>query len=151
MTVIAYRDGVLAADTGAFFGDVCASFTQRKVVRTKFGELAAACGEVPQIEQFHSWLNAGANLDDKPFKDVEEQGFGAIIVRPSGKLELIDHQLRFYEPGADFAVEGCHQEFMLALMLAGYSAIDTVAMAIKHCSHASGEVYSLKLGDTDGD
>lgn len=140
----------MAADTGAWFGDVCSSFSQRKVRRTKSGAIAAACGDAPQIEQFHEWLDAGHPRDPLPFKDVEPQGFGALILHPEGAIQHIDHQLRFYSPGADFAVEGCHQEFMLALMLAGYSAIDCVAMAIKHCSHASGEVYSLKLGETDG-
>lgn len=48
MTVIVYRDGIMAADTAGWFGDIAAATAQRKVKRLPDGSLTAAAGMVPQ-------------------------------------------------------------------------------------------------------
>jgi hypothetical protein len=148
VTVIAYRAGIMAADTGGWYGDICACLGQRKVRRTGAGGLAGCCGHDPQCEQFYTWVAAAdwAPQRNKPFEAEQEGDFGAIVVQRDGKIVHLDHKLRHYSDSLGWAVEGCHQEFMIALMLAGKTAIEAVELAIKHCSHAAGEVFWLQLG-----
>lgn len=145
MTVIVYRDGVMAADTASWIGDVIATTAQLKVRRTPDGGLAAAAGQVPQVQQFHDWVRNGQS-GNAPFQNDEEGSFGGVLVHPDGEIIRFDHLLRRYRGAQEFAVEGCHEEFLLALMLAGQTAEEAVAMAIKHCKYAAGEVFSLRLG-----
>lgn len=151
MTVICYRDGVMAADSAGWIGDIKSTFQEQKVRRcgpSSGGGLAAASGPVSHIELFHEWLARGAPQTDKPFEGVEEGCFGALHVPPSGTIVHYDHALRPYQTSMPFAVEGSHDEFMLALMLSGHSATSAVELAIKHCRYAGGQVQSLRLSET---
>lgn len=141
MTVICYRDGIMAADTAIWQADIFVAETM-KIIRTAAGELVACAGEKPDIEAFENWSRTGFASDLRP---RETEDFGAIVVRRDGRISRFDCNMRGYDDTNFWAVEGCHAEFMSALMLAGYSAEAAVEMAIKHCAFAGGEVQVEKL------
>lgn len=66
-------------------------------------------------------------------------------MKPSGEILHYDYKLRRYHGSQVFAVEGRHQEFLLALLLTGHSAEQCVRLAIEFCSHAGGEVFAMRL------
>lgn len=145
MTVIAYRDGIMAADTGSVMGNVWQAFSAKKVRRWADGSLAAASGCVPHIEAFHGWGALGCPPDALPFVDADDGAFGALVVRKSGEIIHYDHKLRSYPACNEWAIEGSHEEFLSPLMLTGMSAPDAIGLAIKHCVWAAGVVFALKL------
>lgn len=156
MTVIVYRDGVLAADSGGFVGDILVSLSENKVRR--HGDYLAACaGKISKIEAFHNWLRIATPIWGSPLtvneicglqSDVTDdpEQFGAIVVEPNGNAIRFDHTGRGYPAQYPWLVEGCHAEFLQALLIAGYDAEAAVAVAIKHCAWATGAVQSERIG-----
>jgi hypothetical protein len=113
MSVIAYRDGVMAGDTRAYGGDWQASPGQKAKIHllddgTRVGITAAVVG---QPERVLAWLRAGA--------DPEAWGAGdmlcsVLMVKANGGVYLARDSLYFAGPifcpyyaigsGADFAL-----------------------------------------------
>lgn len=143
MTVVVYRDGVMAADTAGWCGSVMTAEDQIKVRRS--GDVLIGCsGLCPQIELFHEWFSLGANVNSKPFCNDEEGSFGALVVLADASLWRYDYQLRRYPAGGSWGVEGAHEEFCYALLIAGKSAVEVVGLAIKYCAWAGGRVLALE-------
>jgi hypothetical protein len=139
MTVIAVRDGIMAADTAVWCGDVLAGHS-RKIVRLADGRLFAAAGDRPQIQKCVYWLNGEA---ERPAA-VDECEFGALILAVDG-IWRIDYRFDIYGSVGDFAVEGAHDEFLMGTMAAGASAKEAVQLAIKYARRAGDDVQAESL------
>jgi 20S proteasome alpha/beta subunit len=144
MTVIVYRDGVMAADTAAFGGGIISSVAERKVYRSRCGALIGCAGSKPDIYEFRAWADEAFENSKKPrrFKD-----FGAIVVAQDGAVSRYDDALREYPVEGPWAVEGCEEPFVTGCLAMGATAEQAVAAAIKHCAWAAGEVYVLRLNE----
>ena len=125
MTVIAYKHGVLACDSGVFNGDYVFK-TREKLIRFGDGSYFAASGRWSVILAVAGWLNGGG---EKP--EAEKEGeFGALWLRPDG-LYRMDHDFRSYLDDAPFAAEGAHSEFVCGALAAGAGAAEAVELACK--------------------
>jgi ATP-dependent protease HslVU (ClpYQ) peptidase subunit len=137
MTSIAYRNGIMAADTlmvqgGTIMGHLV------KIVRRDDGHLAGAAGDCSWAQAFHRWFLAGEE------GDLPEQGDNAkgIIARP-------DKTVQFSEPGglisfkAPFAAIGCGRDVMLGAMWMGAPAIAAVQAAIALDPYCGGDITVL--------
>ena len=66
MTIIAYRDGVMAADTATWQGGVMIGDRSKKIMRTPEGFLIACAGELSVISEFRAvtvpFAVSGANF-----------------------------------------------------------------------------------------
>jgi hypothetical protein len=145
MTVIVYRDGVMAADTADWIGNIAYTFDVEKVIRLSDGSLLGAAGDAGDIQAFHRWASEGF-LPVEP-KDKAQDAFSAMIVRPDGTIWSYDKTWRPERVFGDWYGCGAHVEFINGLMVAGIDAIGAVELAIKHCAFAAGRVYALKLQD----
>lgn len=134
MTVIACKDGVMAADTGIWQGLLVCGYAS-KIVRLPDGGLFAACGAHAAAVLCAEWL---AGEREKP-EPEEEGSFGALMLSPNG-IWHVDYKLRIYKSPSAIAAEGSHTEFLLGAMYAGASAEEAVRLAIKHGDCAAGEV-----------
>lgn len=140
MTVIAIRDGIMAADTAVWCGDVIAGFAD-KIVRLKDGRLFAGAGDRPNILECAKWLDGEI---ERPAA-VGECEFGALILAADG-IFRIDYKFRIHPTApAEFAVEGAHDEFMLGALHAGATAGQAVRLAIAHARRAGGDVQVEEL------
>jgi len=139
MTVIVCRDGVMAADTAVWMGDILAGHT-RKITRLSDGRLFAAAGVRSQIEGCLFWLNDGGNAPEA----VGECEFGALVLAPDG-IWRIGHRFELYRNVGDFAVEGAHDEFLMGALAAGASAEKAVRLAIIYGRRAGGDVQTERL------
>lgn len=143
MTVVAYRDGVLAADTAAWQGDVIVEHPNK--VKTNARYSWACCGAASQIAKFDRWANDYFCMDSlhRPTKDDDD--FGAIIVHRDRRVWRCSNSFVLYEvtAHADFFVEGSSCQFMTGAMLAGASALGAVKAAIKYCAWAGGKCTAV--------
>ena len=142
MTVIAYRDGIMAADTGTWSGNLITHCLAEKIYRTRTGALLACAGRVSKIIAVRQWIDGG----DRPAPD-EKDNFGALLVHREMKLvERISWDMLIYPDEGPFQVEGSHDEFLFGALAAGASAEEAVALALRFTGYAAGEVRTVRLG-----
>lgn len=145
MSTVAYRGGVLAADSRAYGGKYAATpGAKRKLYRLPDGSiLGVVSGIVGFSERFAAWLESGA-VPDK-FGDGE-QAFKALLVRPSCKVFLYVDSL--YPSGpidSEFYAVGSGDDYALGAMACGCSAVQAVEIAARFDPHTGGEVLELKV------
>jgi hypothetical protein len=150
VTLIVLRDGVMAADTGVWGTDyVMAYETLEKIKRLPNGSLIGGSGDVALIQAYIDWATNDFPPDAKPEAGEKDDDFGAILAMATGEVFLIDYKFRRERVDAPFVVQGSHGEFAYACLLAGCSAAETVALAIKHTSHTAGRVVTHRLAQEE--
>lgn len=162
MTAIAYRDGIMAADTlvsaseGAWF----VRGTTRKIARSPTGTLGAASGHCGMCERFLRWITSGQvdewlseSHDSSPPPDLkcDRGGFGAIIVQPTAdqggeRVICIDYQGNpIHNIKAPFYVEGSAESILIGALAHGASAEEAVRIAIQYDTGCGGDVQVESL------
>ena len=141
MTTIAYRDGVLAADSLVTLGSTKAHGSYQKIKR--IGDcLVGTAGSVADCQAFVHWLQAGD--DDKPPPKGE---YSALIIGPNGQVRELECGNIMPRPrGAKFFALGSGGPFALAAMYAGATATEAVKIAAKIDTNTGLPVKTLKLG-----
>jgi hypothetical protein len=141
LTTIAYRDGIMAADS-ACLAENTHEHDIRKIFRVG-GALIGCCGSVYVIERFKAWLKAGADPEAKP---SIRDGFEAVIVRASGKIFTFDsYGEHAIEALTTYVAIGNGAEIALGAMFAGADARKAVQAAVKHNALTKGPVRCYKL------
>ena len=141
MSVVAYRWGVLAADSRAYGGHGHPSpGFKRKLHRladgSRVGVVSAKLGEP---ERFLAWLRKGRKPEEwtggKP--DIR-----ALLVEPGGRVFLFEDSVWPSGPisPAEFYAIGSGQEYAIGAMAAGASAPEAVQIAIRFDPHCGGPV-----------
>ncbi|SRR5258708_5653940 len=139
MTVIAYRNGQMAADSSGWVGDTNAH-TVWKVHRVG-GGLVGGAGLVSPFENFVRWLKEGADEEEFPTGAYE-----AIVVDPTGRVTV------WYGSGMPpikskdpYCAIGSGQDFALGALHAGADARGAVKAAIRHTATVKGPIRVYKL------
>lgn len=139
MTVIAFRSGVLAADTLALNG---AKTRQSKLRRLKDGRLVGFAGVFVDAIEYVKYLDG--ERDDMP-EWMDNGGCSALIVTREG---VVEH----YEDGKgpiiiqeEFAAIGSGAQFAYGAMHMGATAEQAVEAAIKWASGCGGEVEMMRV------
>lgn len=137
MTTIAYKAGVLAADS------LCTSngFREGDALKIrKIGRLlVAGCGASARCERFFDWVAAGMN-GESPWTGHDSGN--SLIVLPDDTLVM------FGENGpwplqADFYALGSGELIALGAMAAGASAAEAVAHAIRFDTRSGGPIRTI--------
>lgn len=142
MTIICYRDGVMAADSAVYLGNVRVGSFQ-KIARCDDGALAAAIGTTSICARFNVWFLTGRQRPFDPKDD--DKDFSAIIVHPDGHVQRMDHQGDEFSIEAPFFAIGFSQDFALGAMAAGSSAEDAVRLCLKWHDGCGGDVQVERL------
>ena len=132
MTVIAFRDGILAADSGVFQGDVFVG-TCEKIWRNADGFLGGHTGYFDESVAFQNWFMAG--MKDAAPRIDDKSGNEGLIITPEGETFWIgDKGRRKAMCCGDFFALGCGYEIALGAMHAGLGAIEAVRIVTeRHC------------------
>ena len=140
MTTIAYRDGVLAADSLVTLGSTKVHGSYQKIRR--IGQyLVGTAGSVACCQAFVDWLKS--NDDSHPPPKGE---YGALIVDPRGRVREIENGSVLPVPrGAKFFAIGSGSPYALAAMYAGATAVDAVKIAAKIDTSTGLPVKTLKV------
>lgn len=139
MTTVAYKDGVMAADT-----QVSGGYTKLasivKVERTPQGYLVGACGSSAYCYKVRSWASDTKTPDAPPMPENDDDN--AIMVKPDGTIVLI-WKVGLTEVAAPFYAIGSGRYHALGVMAFGGSAIEAVEVSIQLDLGTGGEVISV--------
>lgn len=144
MTAIAYRDGIMAADT-AVWSQYHTLRHMRKVVKRRDGAVAAAAGNAAANQAFQKWFLEESKEPFDP-KSKEEGDFIAIVAEADGTTWKMDWIGRRIDMVADFLVEGACDELLCGAMAAGATAEEAIRIAIRHSAWAAGDVDIVRVG-----
>ena len=142
MTIIAYKDGVLAADSGTWSDGRCQRCAFPKITRGPDGSLWALTGKEADAWFLREWVLAGADEAKPPtFLEKGDDAPCVILVRPDDRLWSIKFEWR-----ATLTVQrGCWGEpsaahFCEGAMEAGLSAPEAVELTTRHHTYAMAPV-----------
>lgn len=141
MTVIACKDGLMAADSGVWHGEVWMP-CKTKLRRLPDGSIVGAAGWKPVFEEWISWYEAGADPGKQPPAPKDDNDLDVIILNPDRTIWNMGFG-KLWRNEWPIAAAGSHSEFVLGALLAGMSAPDAVALAIAHLSRARGPMTSM--------
>lgn len=132
MSVIAYRDGVMCADSRAWSGSHRPIGAKRKVHALDDGTLIGVVSTIVGFgERLVEWGRGG--FSEAEFPDPEcEPDFGMLVVKPSGDVYYYDN-CRFPTGPleAPFFALGSGGSYALGAMHAGANAEEAIHAAIK--------------------
>ena len=147
MTTIAYRDGVLAADsrlTADSGKHTCKKLFRKRITEGKktFEVIIATAGHSSSGMVFHDWYGSG-----KPIPDVlihHGGDFLCLVLRPDGLYEY-DLYCRGERIEEEFYAIGSGAMAALAAMHCGKSAVDAVRIAARIDTYTGGRIVSESL------
>jgi len=144
MSVIVYRDGVMAADTRAWAGSHSPIGEKMKIRRLADGCLVGVTTSKPgQGEALMDWFAAGCDQDARP-DFAQELNFTMLAVRPDGQAMLFNDD--YYPSGplvAPYFAIGSGSDFAHGALACGASAIQAVQIAIELDTVSGKQVSAL--------
>lgn len=148
MTTIAYRNGIMAADSGNWYGSAVHPWT-RKVARGPDGTLYGASGNAAECASFMAWVDGGC-LGDRPkakevgADDEARSSFSVLVASPDGCLSLVTARGAELYPGAPYMAIGAGAETAFGALYMGATAEQAVEATIMHGNGAVGPVQSVR-------
>ncbi len=147
MTIIVYKDGVLAADSVCWVGNRIAGFSN-KIARTPTGHLVGAAGDTSECQAFVAWCEAGF---PEPKPAIKDSQFSAIVVAPDGEVRLWETNLIPFAITTPWHCVGVVSQFTAGACAAGTTAEEAVRLAIKHTDGGGGWITVLRLDPAKDD
>ena len=148
MSVVAYKDGVMASDSRGWAGRFKASpGRKRKLHRLRDGSLlGVSSGQVGMADRFAAWMKRGGRLDD--WHGRAPDNLSAMRVMPNGDLYVIEDSLDWTGPmtGTRMYAIGSGGDFAIGAMMAGKSAVEAVRIACQLDAYSATPVFVLKKG-----
>lgn len=150
MTTLAYRSGVMAADSKTSAGDVNYA-RATKIHKLADGSLVGFCGRSTSCERMlevlkHATLSGGLNHD--LFQDCRGAA-GLYVEASTGKVYYLEggKHSGYCELDGDYFADGSGFVAALAAMKAGASAEKAVEIACDLDNNSGGPVVTLTLGN----
>lgn len=125
MTTIAYRDGILACDSGMVLGEVLVGKTQKAWAYK--GHIVTGCGDASDIFAFRDWFVRGMKGD---CPDPNGDGF-LILITPEG-LVMEREKYGWVKKDCPFYAWGSGFEIALGALAHGASAREAVEIACEY-------------------
>ncbi|AXQ69584.1 peptidase HslV family [Caulobacter phage CcrSC] len=142
MTTLAYKDGVLAADTRICDGTLMLGvFTK---IRRIGPVLTAGCGNAQDVAKFNAWVSSGMEGE---FSMGESECW---LIAP-GQPVLIYENDTFLRIDAPFYASGTGGEIARGAMAMGADAVTAVRQAILHDSATGPPIDVLYLDGRPGE
>jgi hypothetical protein len=146
MSVVAYKDGVMAGDSRGWAGRYKASpGRKRKIHRLKDGSLlGVSSSQVGMADKFAAWMKAGGDPD--AWKGGRPDTLSALLVRPNGDLFVAEDGIDWTGPmkGTRMYAIGSGSDFALGAMVAGKTAKEAVKIACGLCAYCAVPVHTLR-------
>lgn len=140
MTTIAWRDGVLAADSRGTGSGWIVSETDRKVFRFPDGRLVAITGDAHETWPFMRWLRGGMKGERPKLADA-----AVIVVESARRITIYKDGGEYPEDARRFHAWGSGWPAARAAMYAGADAIKAVKIAARLDNNTNARVRFLSL------
>ena len=144
MTTIAFRDGIVAADTGCYNDGLYEGEVEKIWPLIDIGVLGC-CGEYGAILKVVEWLRNGGETDSKPRLSRDSE-FAGLLVNPSNEVFHYQISLRPLRINADFHAIGSGRKIAIGAMAAGASAEQAIKIACRY-DHMSTEPVRTRVVD----
>lgn len=141
MTVIAAKEGVMAADTMLSAGN--AQNRAQKLVRMTDGGVAGGCGVWRKAYVGLQFLAAGGDPNGKDGPDID--GATLLIARPDGSLWMVEDEFPAFPLMDAIAAIGCGADAAKMAMEMGLSAVEAVAKVTKQDVLCGDPVQSMDV------
>lgn len=140
MSTIAFRRGIMAADSRGTSGDIIRGKV-RKLYQLADGRVVGIAGDVGYEPEFIAWLDDGAKPENRPdFSGASS--FSALVGSTEGFV-VYGRELRCQVIGADFYAIGSGNEIALGAMAMGASARRAVELACDFDVYTGGEINEI--------
>ena len=153
MTIICIKDGVVAADTATWSGEMRVA-NRDKLVRSVDGAAGAVVGLTVDALRFGAWFKETNHPTVRKWPDAgatrmqkrEHEESYAIWLETDGSIwhwgadDLDPHTI-----GETICAWGCGSDFALGLMMAGMSAEDAVRCCFLNVAHTGGSCTTMTV------
>jgi len=139
MTTIAYRDGLLCADTMAIHSNGLKMYVATKVFKVPDGWVSG-CGNPRDIAKFVEMYKEGV-LEADTFNGEDWE---IIKVNTKGKFELWNHELVPLSIKGRFYATGSGSSYAMGAMEQGATAYEAVQVSCKYDDGTGGTVTTVK-------
>lgn len=155
MTTIAYRNGVLAADSKINYGSFSNGEVNKIHVITVPDDdgkcvrkaMLVVAGAIWVSEPMIEWIESGANQEDIPHCILHAaKDFSCLMVDDEGTLWEFNNGY-FLKCGVDYHAIGSGMMFALGAMAVGSEAPEAVAAAMKHDMATGGKITICTVDD----
>jgi hypothetical protein len=148
MTIIAFKDGVMAADT--MLSSYNSQSRAQKIIRLPDGGVAGGCGLWARAYSGLRYLAEGGDCDDRPAPDGMQgppciREASILIAKPDGSLWLLEDEFPAFPLRDKVAAVGCGSEAAMMAMGLGLSAIEAVAKVTKQDVLCGDPVQSMEV------
>lgn len=149
MTTIAYRDGVMASDSGCYTGGAEHAWT-RKLAAGKDGTLYGVTGGAAECETFLTWVDAGEEAATRPIprqigaSEDYRSSFAVLIAPAEGDITFLTAQGSERYPGAEYMAVGAGATVAFGALFAGASAEAAITAAAAHSDGARLPVRTIR-------
>ncbi len=140
MTIVVYRNGVLAADTLLSAGQTAWAFG-KKIRQAKDGALIGACGNIAFVQEFLDWAEQENRCEFEPPKSSSTNQ-GILITKKQTLYYVGKNPVPIKGP---YFVLGSGSDIAMGALWMGATAIEAVHAAIDHNVHCDGQVEWLEL------
>jgi hypothetical protein len=155
MTVVCYKDGIMAADSGLFWDNAWCGSTQ-KLFRLNNGLIYGAAGEGDDRRLRHL-LGKYPDPEQVPIEDLQtfaKSETQALIVSPKKKIWFLQlsydtnhdsHDVEVISESAEFISVGMGRWIAFGAMAHGASAAEAIAVTIRYAMGTRGPVQTMAL------
>lgn len=147
MTVVAYKDGVLAVDRMAVFGDTVMLETNKlKLFSGDPLTVIAAAGNIPTILAFYDWYESGRKklFTPDPWLNPDKDYITALVLTKKNLNYYSTNIPVLYDLDKYFSI-GSGRELALGAMHAGANAVEAVQAANEHSMYSGFGVMYVNI------
>lgn len=141
MTIIVYKDGILAADSLISDGNLGWG-NIKKIAKTKSGYLAGSAGHQSKVIDFLVWAKKEDFSTLPPTKHCDNE---SIIITPKGEIWFYENSHNFVKMKNNFIALGDGAAIAMGAVFMGANAQEAVKAAIAYCITCGGDVRYEKL------
>tara|TARA_S200002703_G_scaffold66963_1_gene58119 strand:- start:24 stop:479 length:456 start_codon:yes stop_codon:yes gene_type:complete len=151
MTTIAYRDGIVAADSQETFGDGRIGFC-KKLYKVKDTVIATA-GDSYTGLMFVDWFERGARMEDAPDLSMvtADEDFECLVLEDTETIYTINRFFQKYYiemPDNYYAIGWGANYALVAMDVGDLTAKEAVKVAAKYDAYTGGKITTMKVSES---
>lgn len=143
MTTVAYKAGVMAADTQMTFSDESKGRVS-KILRLDDGSLFACAGHIKPVNKLRAWAKTGFDPTKKPGVS-SKSSIEALLIKPDGSIWYYDWTLEADKLENEFFAIGSGRPYALGALASGKTAVQAVKIAAQFDTNTSEPIDKMEL------